>query len=71
MDVETGNPGRRGARPIKVSALVLTRDATRRLPRLLKELAGVANEVVVGVDSSAPIHTWEVARSSADRADRD
>lgn len=62
--------GRAGAGGHRVSALVLTRDAGRGLPRLLRELADVVDEVVVGVDSAAVEGTLAAARAGADRVFR-
>lgn len=51
---------------VTVSGLVLAHDASRGLSRLLGQLAGVVDEIVVGVDSSAAPGTHEAACAGAD-----
>jgi hypothetical protein len=54
-----------GSRP-SLSVLVLTHDARLGLPRLLAEVSGLADEIVVGVDSTASDETLEAAVAGAD-----
>ncbi len=58
-------PALRKARP-KLTVSIITRDAEKRLPRLLAEASEYADQILVGVDASSTDGTFDLASSHAD-----